>query len=78
LFHAGVFRGGLYQDGGIFWADREETLHDPLQSYHQIIGHTKTYNGLLHFPCKHPDTSLTYIDCLETTQAFYELTLPDI
>jgi len=33
-------RGGMYQFGGVTWADRVETMENYLDGYHQIVGHT--------------------------------------
>ncbi|MBN1338719.1 MAG: metallophosphoesterase [Bacteroidales bacterium] len=73
LFHIGVVRGGLYNTGGIFWADRRETEKDPLPGYHQVVGHSKTGNGILSKSFGNKDTSVTYVDCLNTETAFFEL-----
>jgi hypothetical protein len=75
LFHAGLLRGGLHEDGGIFWADMRETFVNPLRGYHQVIGHTKTRDGILvsdHFGAY---TSVTYVDCLDTATEFLKLEL---
>jgi hypothetical protein len=75
LFHVGPMRGGYDKDSGPFWADYAETIKDPLTGYHQIVGHTHTRNGILHY--EHPDenTSVTYTDCLDTKTEFYTLNL---
>ena len=75
LFHVGPTRGGRHPDGGIFWADRPETLNDPLMNYHQIIGHTKTGNGILRYFSEDRETSVTYTDCLESKEEFFEIEL---
>jgi hypothetical protein len=75
LFHVSEERGGYDQDGGIFWAHLTETLDDPLLGYHQIAGHTRTGAGIIKSKSGKPDTSVTYIDCLETKTEFYELDL---
>jgi hypothetical protein len=76
LFHASAIRGGLYQDGGIFWAHSVETSDDPLKGYHQIVGHTKTRAGIIVTGNPLKDTSVTYTDCLDTSVEFYQLLLP--
>lgn len=73
LFNVGVLRGGLYNEGGIFWADKRELEDDPLKGYHQMVGHNKTRSGIRvsnHFG---DDTSITWLDCLETATEFYQL-----
>jgi hypothetical protein len=73
LFHVSPVRGGLDNDGGIFWAHSTETSEDPLPGFHQIIGHTKTHKGIMSQKLPLPDTSVTYVDCLETRIEFHEL-----
>ncbi|MCX6273369.1 MAG: metallophosphoesterase [Bacteroidetes bacterium] len=75
LYHAGPIRGGMYDHGGIFWAHASEVLQDPLPGYHQIIGHTKTNNGIIRHLTQRPDTKITRVDCLDTEVTFYELEL---
>lgn len=75
LFNVGVLRGGLHNEGGIFWADKRELEHDPLKGYHQMVGHNKTRSGIMvsnHFG---NDTSITWLDCLETSTEFYQLNI---
>lgn len=73
LFHVSVMRGGKDKHGGIFWADSKETKADPLIGFHQIVGHTKTRAGIetLKFPI--PETSITYVDCLDTKHELYSI-----
>jgi hypothetical protein len=40
LHQVSDYRGGVYQYGGITWADRKETINGYLPGYHQIVGHT--------------------------------------
>lgn len=75
LFHVGVIRGGFDQDGGIFWAHNAETMDDPLAGFHQIVGHTKTRTGILVSNHYGNDTSITYVDCLDTSVEFHKLEL---
>jgi hypothetical protein len=75
LFHVSELRGGYDNDGGIFWAHLTETRDDPLHGYHQIVGHTKTGEGILTGKIKEGDTSVTFVDCLESRVEFYELNL---
>ncbi|HNS17528.1 MAG TPA: metallophosphoesterase [Bacteroidales bacterium] len=75
LFHVSALRGGLYEDGGIFWAHRAETSDDPMHGYHQIVGHTKTRSGIMVTGDPSGETSVTYVDCLDTNVEFYQLDL---
>jgi len=75
LFHVSELRGGLQEDGGIFWAHSTETGADPLTGYLQIVGHTKTGAGIITSKSGKPDTSVTYVDCLESKTEFYKLDL---
>lgn len=40
LHQVSVKRQGVYPHGGITWADRQETVNNYLDGYHQIVGHT--------------------------------------
>lgn len=73
LYHIGSVRGGLYNSGGIFWADKSETEKDPLPGYHQIVGHSKTGNGIVKKSYGIRNTSITYVDCLSNETTFLEL-----
>ena len=73
LFHVSGLRGGDEKDGGIFWAHHTETCDDPLRKYHQIVGHTRTGKGIVSIKSSETDTSITYIDCLESKTEFYKL-----
>jgi hypothetical protein len=75
LFHVSSLRGGIHEDGGIFWAHSTEMSEDPLTGYHQVVGHTKTGNGIISVKNPAPGTSVTYVDCLETRSEFLELDL---
>lgn len=77
LHVAGAARGGGKGSvGGITWADRTETIADPLRGFHQVVGHTKGQDIIkVDFAPTLPNTSITYIDCLDTKIAFLELTL---
>lgn len=69
LHTVGEERGGI-GNGGITWADKEETTADMLIGYHQVVGHT---------PVPHVETvgdkhsSVTYIDVLQTVTYFHEV-----
>jgi hypothetical protein len=73
LFHVGPLRGGDDKDSGPFWADYVETVKDPLTGYHQIVGHTHTRNGIIHFKHSDKSTSVTYTDCLDKKIEFHTL-----
>ena len=73
LFNVSSARGGWQKDSGPFWADRSETLRDPLLNYHQVVGHTKTGNGILRYFSEDSEISVTYTDCLESEDEFFEL-----
>lgn len=63
MFQIGYSRGGFSKNSGIFWADKEETIQDPLEEVHQVVGHTRTKDIIT--SAKSEDTSITYCDCLE-------------
>jgi hypothetical protein len=69
LYSVGYHRGGQGH-GGILWADRQETIRDMIDGYHQVVGHTSmeevTRNA-------YPGTSITYIDVLQHQTYFHEL-----
>jgi predicted MPP superfamily phosphohydrolase len=73
LYHASLIRGGLYEDGGIFWAHSNETREDPLRGYHQVVGHTRTNNGITNILHSAAGTSVTYVDCLQTDVQFHHI-----
>lgn len=73
LHNAGHFRGG-YGDGGITWADKDETMIDMLENYHQVVGHT----SVPEVETVHKDAgSITYVDVLDTMTFFYEVEIGD-
>jgi len=61
LHQVGYLRGGIYDWGGITWADKKETMTKYLPGYHQIVGHTP-----VEWIDKIGDetSSITYIDVL--------------
>lgn len=61
LFHIAKDRGGIHPVGGIFWIDRKNTYDDPLNGFHQIVGHSQT-KEIVSFN-KNEETSITFIDC---------------
>jgi len=73
LMEVGSIRGGYsWNTGGIVWADRSETKNDFLNGFHQIVGHSPVPDIL---KTGNENESITYIDCLETMEKFWELTL---
>lgn len=75
LYYAGASRGGLHEHGGIFWADARETVADPLRGYNQVVGHTKTREGIVVADHYGNDTSVTLVDCLHERAEFFKLSL---
>jgi hypothetical protein len=73
LYHVSPFRGGMYRNGGIFWADKSEMAHDPLRGYHQVVGHTKTKTVEHLGNIYGEDTDVTWVDCLDFENAFFTL-----
>jgi len=73
LHYVGASRGGLHEHGGIFWADAKETTHDPLKGYHQIVGHSRTQDGIVVADHFGNNTSITYVDCLHERAEFHKL-----
>lgn len=63
MFQTSYDRGGFSKNGGIFWADKDETINDPLEGVHQVVGHTRTKDIIT--SAKSEKTSITYCDCLE-------------
>lgn len=74
IFYISKRRGGVHEYGGPLWADISETQNDPLLNYHQIVGHSKV-KDIVKIE-KDKNTSITYIDCLDTiAHNFLELVL---
>lgn len=70
LFDVGYRRGGSYDVGGPFWADKAEMLKSPLEGYHQIVGHSKVEDHRTVYT--HNDASVTFIDVIENHLRKYE------
>lgn len=62
IFDCGYVRGGNRNVGGIFWNDKCEASHKPLNGYHQIVGHTPVKN-IESYSYPKFDCSIIYIDC---------------
>lgn len=73
LFECGALRGGAPSAlGGIVWADQRETYRDFYPGLHQVVGHTpQPFIRRV----GDEDGSVTYIDVLERTTAFWEKVL---
>jgi len=72
IFKVPLSRGGDDTYGGPLWASRSDTIGGPLSGFHQIVGHTAS-NDIIHKELN-PDTSITYIDCLNhQIGKFYEI-----
>lgn len=73
IFQVGHRRGGSANMGGPLWLDRTLLWKKPLLGYHQIVGHTRIYdgNGIKEFQYN-DNTKLTCIDVLDNEYAqFY-------
>ena len=72
IFKIPMSRGGNDSYGSILWADITDTSGDPLEGYHQIVGHSRV-EDIIHKELN-DDTSITYIDCLDRRiEKFYEI-----
>jgi 3',5'-cyclic AMP phosphodiesterase CpdA len=67
LHKAGKSRGGE-GTGGVTWADKRETAMDMLKGYHQLVGHTPVTDIET---IRHENSSVTYIDVLDTKTCFH-------
>lgn len=73
LHEVGIKRGGSKEFGGVTWADKEELWDNPLEGYHQVVGHTPVpYIEALSF---NDETSVTFVDVLGIQEAYYEMNL---
>lgn len=81
LWHISRARGGTSHISSIFWADISETMGNPVKGLHQIVGHTRVEKIYTEVPQiaytddPEPNTSITYVDCLDNTVDFYELNI---
>ena len=66
MSQVGYRRGGDFDYGGIFWADRRDTISNPLEEYHQFVGHSRVDN-IDHITIN-DQTSITYCDYLHNKQ----------
>lgn len=75
LFKIGTLRGGWNRNGGIFWADREETSgkYRVLNNYNQIVGHTPVHTIIT---STFENGTITYCDTqYHNNGLYYELDL---
>ena len=56
------FPRDIYQSGGIIWADKQETAHDYLKGYNQVVGHTVVGSIEKKMGDYDESSSITYID----------------
>ncbi len=66
MFQVGISRWGKDMNGGIFWADKSETAHNPLYGIHQVVGHSQVEHVTRVDINK--DTSITFCDCLKNNE----------
>lgn len=84
LHQVSAYRGGMYNFGGITWADMMETQDDMIEGLHQIVGHTPVRTVTTVVVAKksahEQNASFTYTDCLQTNSqlASFETALPDL
>lgn len=71
MFQIGYSRGGNCERGGIFWADLDETVNDPLPGVHQVVGHTQMETMQTVSPSE--NTSITYCDCLYQNEYYTQI-----
>ena len=72
IFLVPMSRGGGSLHGSLLWSNITDTADDPLENYHQIVGHSRVLD-IVHKQ-SNDDTSITYIDCLDTRiDKFYEI-----
>lgn len=71
LYEVGEDRGGLRGDnGGLNWADMNETMEGIIPGFHQVVGHTPQRHGKFNTFTKfmgteYKDRSITYCDTLD-------------
>lgn len=74
LMRIGRDRLGYAKQGSIFWCGKKELENDMLNGYFQIVGHTPI-KDIEYLKGVSIDTSVTFIDCLDKVEKFYELEL---
>jgi len=75
IFDVGHRRGGHCKVGGPLWLDKQ-LANKPLEGYHQVVGHSacKDIHTLKPYKGK-DDTSITFIDVLHHSKAFYAVNI---
>lgn len=68
MFQISFWRGGFHENGGIFWADKNETIDNPLKGYHQVVGHTRVRS--VQTNSTNSNTQITFCDCLSSGAFF--------
>jgi hypothetical protein len=79
IFEVGEERGGQRGNiGGPLWIHKERLMEDPLQGFHQIVGHTPVRTIVQHQPrLEDADTTITFCDCIERgDEKLYECEIP--
>lgn len=72
VFNIGWLRGGVCDVGGPFWLDRRNLWKNPLDGYHQVVGHSRISSGEIMHISVNQNTSATCIDVLEdSSPKFY-------
>ena len=69
MFAVGHLRGGSSKEGGPLWLDKRLGSKKPLPGYHQIVGHTAIKDITVYII--NEDTSIIFVDVLQSTDAFY-------
>lgn len=68
LFDIDFYRGGMYNEGGIFWCDKEVSQKTALQGYNQIVGHTIVEKPTTY--TINEETTVTYCDCIKNNKYY--------
>ena len=77
MFDVGHLRGGHSKVGGPLWLDKKLAIK-PLEKYHQVVGHTAVSSISTLKPYKDKEkTSITFIDILHHSKAFYSVNIND-
>lgn len=73
IFDCGLQRGGHAKIGGPLWVDKNELYKNPLDGYHQIVGHTSV-NKIKHYNhYANKETSITFVDCMHINYDEYHI-----
>lgn len=75
MFDVGYSRGGYAKVGGPLWLDKG-LANKPLESYKQVVGHSACKDIYTLTPYKgDSETSITFIDVLHHSKAFYSINI---